>query len=46
MAGHKKEILIAQWRFGDTMKSEDVKKVFKAFDLSYDDFINAYLNKA
>lgn len=31
MAQKKKEQLIADWRFGETMDSENVKKVFKAF---------------
>lgn len=54
MAAVKKEQLIANWRFGDFLDAEDVKKVFKSFkgvyvddkpveELSFDNFINAYV---
>ncbi|MGZ4054465.1 MAG: hypothetical protein ACXVPU_16425 [Bacteroidia bacterium] len=55
MAAHKKDIIVANWRFDNEMDEEDVKKIFKAFkglyrnnepiELSYDDFIKEYLRK-
>ncbi|MCC6836896.1 MAG: hypothetical protein IT234_00020 [Bacteroidia bacterium] len=56
MAAHKKDKIIADWRFGDEMDAEDVKKIFKVFEkflknnmpiegLSYDEFMKDYVKK-
>lgn len=45
MAAHKKELITAEWRFNDSISSDSVIKIFKTFKLSYDEFIEAYLNR-
>ena len=56
MAAHKKDIIVANWRFGNEIDAEEVKKIFKAFEgfrrnnepiegLSYDDFMKNYNSK-
>jgi hypothetical protein len=56
IAVQKKDKIIADWRLGNTLNSEVVNKIFRAFKdlyrndkpiegLSYDDFMKAYLNK-
>lgn len=45
MAAHKKEVITAQWRFGETIELEDVEKIFKVFKLPINDFLRAYKSK-
>ncbi len=56
IAESKKDLIVANWRFADHIDSEDVKKILKAFkgvhvngkiieELSYEDFMKAYLNQ-